>query len=457
MYNFLAPIDSHDFRWPFEGSGSIPTSSRTGSVTLHRSNKFTSTTGFVGTYSGNQTGTQLFYIFRNPLRASVMLNRISSPSTYNILFDYGSLTSTTYTVNPNTDPPAPVVYAVAQSTTNAPHGQFFFPGYVKSAQGFYFFWFGANDSLVVTVTGTSPSWALFLYRVDRPGFLNTGTSPANVPTISTSTSPTTFTPATLGGSPGYYAFAVGSSGSNPFTVSAQIVVAAGDVLCHSSVPDPLTHSNYFAQVRLLSSSFLLSNVASPLNQEGIVLGAVVTDGTPFYELNSADTISQRIDYYTGPMRTGIYCWLRPDERAFNWRDAITRDEDGRIIEAVFDLDDGCTYNAIATNANGDTSGNFPALDYILTYAWTLEFRTDDIWRELEFPKYSQALATEALAMVLRAPSFTENPLHIRVLTNFIKNVVGGFRKHSRVLGNALAVAFPQYGTSLRLAGQLLQS
>ncbi len=452
MYNFLAPCDAHDFRWPFEDSGTVPSSVRTGAAHLKYVSQFTNSAGFAGTYTAGNKATQLFYLFRNPLRSLVLLKTVASPATYNGHFSNGT-TSWVPTKN-SANLSLPIAFFQASAITNAPHSEFLYSGTLLSAPELCFFWLGTNDAFSIVVSGTgTPDDFLVLSKADTPGQKGCTCSPVGSPTAVTSLTTYTLTATT----PGYYALSL-ASGSTTVTWSyaVSIVVAAGDCLAHLALPQAQTHPEYMKQVRLLSASLLCTNVASKYAKEGTSQGAVISDGSPFYLHNTPEDLQSKSDYYYGPAEKGIYTWLRPGTGAFEYRNAMQVDSTGLVTDTNFALDDGCEYQAVLLRSDVSTGGVYP-LDYLVAVHYNVEFHTDDQWREVAYPTFDGAVAIKALQLAVRCTTFSENPLHIAQVKAFVTRVGKLIRAHSKTLGGILSGAFPEYAGIINPAAALLQS
>jgi hypothetical protein len=181
-----------------------------------------------------------------------------------------------------------------------------------------------------------------------------------------------------------------------------------------------------------------------MNVEGSIYGAVVTDGKPFWLVTKADQLTSRRDHFTGRAQKGIYTWLRPGGKtAFDFRSCFELDTvNSAIMDTTFALDDGCSYQAISIFASGESGSAFPALDFLVGLSFCVEFKSDDPWVELEFPSMTAGEADRCLELAIRAPSFSENPLHATQIMGFITKAGRFLRKHSTVIGTALSAMFP---------------
>jgi hypothetical protein len=437
--NFFAPVSAHGFRWPRGFAGEL-LATKTGAVTLFNTAQYINSAGFTGTYAGgdnNAKGTQLLYLFRNPLRAAVILTTINTPATYNVYFTNGTLSWTPPASNFNVA--FPMAYAVAASLNNTPHTKYLYTGGLEADRDAAFFWLGVGDRLDVACAGTgTPNDYFSLAVVDQPGLEGTQFSAVGTPSHVTTFTTTSFTSA----APGYYTLHyVTAAASVSWAYTANVVVAAGDVLSHIPIPYAQEHAASLRDIRLLSSSMLISNVASEMNVEGSIYGCVVSDSTPFYQVNKPTIMTTKNDQFEGRAKKGLYTWLRPGgSNVFKYRNAMAT-SNGHVIDTNFSLDDGCSYQAMSIFVTGQVS-TYPALDFLVAMAFSLEFHSDDPWIELSYPSMTAAEADRCLEVAIRATSFSENPLHLSDIRAFVIKAGKFLRQHSVLIGGTLSAMFP---------------
>lgn len=457
ILHFLNPSSAYDFRWPYD-DGAIPSATKTGAVVLYNVNQYTNSGGFAGTYTGGTDaakGTQVFYLFRNPLRAAVVLTTVSAAATYHLYFPSGLLTYAPVAGAQSVD--LPFAYGAAAGAVT-PHGQYLYMGGLNSRPEMSFVWLNTGDLLRVTTAGAGvPNDFFSVYQADSPGSTMCQANPVGSPVHITTLTTTTILTAS---SPGYYGVAgVTAAAAVTWTWAVDLVVSIGDCFSHIAVPNAQTHPTYLSNVRLLSSSMLLSNVASTLNKEGTIYGAVISDGTPFYTHTTPSDLTAKADHFAGRATQGLYTWLRPGGvGTFSYRKAMTVDPTtGAITDTTFSLDDGSSYQVAVVFTIGTSSTTYPGLDFLTAFAFSLEFKTDDQWVEVDFPTLTAEAATCSLEVALRAKSFSENPLHLADIRAFASRAGRFLRQHSVTIGNALSTMFPAYGTPIRMLGRYLQS
>lgn len=456
LYNLISPCDAHGFRWPYEGSSSSAVAVRTGAANLHQVSSLTPSSGFAGTYTGH-AGTALFYQFRTPLRAMVILNTLASDATYNATFTNGA---TTWTPAIELNLPVPIGFLSAASSALVPHGSYLYTGGLDSRPDMAYVWCGYGDKITVTSTSSgTPAAYWHAYKVKNPGAIN-GEDEALLGTYGTtaitSATTTTVLEITDVANIGYYGFKV-DTGAVATTYSLKLIVKSGDVLSHVSVPGAQEHAIYFRSVRLLASSMLLTNVASQLNVEGSIYGGLVTDGSVFHTFNTPKVLTESLtDYYDGPNGKGLYSWLKPTVNAFNYRQCLWT-TNGSVTNSCFSLDDGSGFQVAIIKSIGQTPTSYPALDFLLTFHYALEFHSDDPWRELEYSPYDPLDAVRVQAVACRMATFTHNPIHLAQIKQFVGKATSLLRRHSALIGNTLATMFPEFSVPLIAGGNFFQS
>lgn len=469
LLNFVAPHANACFRWPFNGG--TPETELTGTASLHNIFTINAPGGFVGTYTGGVTTSWIAYLFRQPLRNLVTLQRTASTFTYNAVFTSmaGSPTApsnTTTWVNPIVSDTAwfPIAY-MSTTQSGAPHGpaitngatstSYLYMGSIESSPGANFIWMGLGDSITFTSstgTGTDTLYATYLIN---PG----STVPEVMQPWEAGVSSATNTTLTINGTallPGYYAFSVLGSAS-PWTYAVKLVVAAGDVLAHQSLPFAASHPTWMQSVRVNATSLLISNIASAIYREGPVYGALITDESDFRSYTTTTSLTTRSRYRSGSNSKGLYGWLPPvGARAMERRPAI--ETSGPVFVATnFYLDDGTAYEVFRVDCTSQQGSVAPALDFIATLQTSVEYTTTDQWAELEFSTVDAVNALRCLQTAARCEVFAENPLHLHDITSFVGKAASWIRAHSGVMGRALSAAFPAYSAPISAIAGAFQS
>lgn len=448
MSQLLMPVTASGLRLsPFSDQA------RTGTATVHHDFTVTQGSGYVGTYG--DAGEQLFYLFRQPLRQAVVLVNTGSAT-----FDYEAVFSnaaTTLYIAANETAPLPIAY-LSCSTTGAPHGPYaagtsnLYTGSVRSAPEYSWIWMDKSDTLTLTTSAGAPS--LVAYQL--LDFPSTDPSIDQYSTTVVTGTTAVFTAPIAG----YYAFASVCDGTSR-TISIKLHMLAGDKMAHYSVPQPLTHSSWFTNIRANAVSLLISNRTAKQWVNGTALGAHITDPIPFYKVAKA-TIGARSRYYEGLAEKGMYAYLPVwGQRALEFENAVKLSSGansiavGTVIDTQFPLDDDTGYCAFSLTSVLNNSAY--ALDFHCVLTTALEYKTDDQYTELEFPSISTTATLDILNLMARDFPITENPMHWSDVASFIGRIGRFAASHATKIGGALSTLFPGYAMPINFVANKLQS
>jgi len=458
MTQLLMPVSASGLRL-----SSTASQSRTGTATVHHDFSITQGAGYVGTYGA--VGEQLFYLFRQPLRQAVVLVRTTanqgtliSPGVwafvYHSIFDNGTQSR----LMPAAEKTALPISYLQCTSAEAPHGPYehgvsnLYTGTIASKGDLMWVWMDPGDHFHVQAdagTSTLNVYELADYPSSKPtvAFLSTITAVASLCTFQ----------ATI---PGYYAFEHVPDGTAR-SLSAYLHVYPGDHMAHYSVPQPLSHANWFTNVRANAVSLLISNRTAKQWVNGTCVGSHITEPIPFYKV-AKTTIGDRNVYYQGLAEKGMYSYLPLwGERALEFFPAIELSDGAQTIAAgsvtntQFPLDDNTGYCAFSVTSVLNNSAY--ALDFHCVLTTALEFKTEDQYAELEFPSISSNATNDIINWMSRDFPITENPLHWDDVTSFVSRVGRFAASHAKKIGGALSTLFPAYALPINFVANRLQS
>jgi len=461
LYNMICPHSQENFRWPFNGGE--PECAMTGTSALHNIFTVNAPNGFVGTYTGGSTTAWVAYLFRNALRNAVVLSRTSATFTYNATFYVaasGTNSTTWHVPAPGDVEPLPLVY-MSCATAGAPHGppvsgtSYLYTGALRDYP-MAFVWMGPLDVFNFSATGGTGTDVITVTYLANPG--STDPQLADLATTySVTSAATTSFPSSGSITAGYYAFTVKGATTTPWTYSCNLVVAAGDVLCHYSIPSAISHISLLSSARVTATSLLVSNVASELYREGPLYAALITDETDFRKLSTAPDITTRPTFKTGSNKLGIYGWLPPIGANAMLRRSIISSQGAVVTGTSFYLDDGVGYEVFRIDSTATGGSAAPALDFVATLQTAVEYVTTDPWVELEYSAIDVVDAQRALQVCTRCEPFADNPLHMSDIMSFIGRAASYIRKRSGYIGSVLATAFPAFATPITAVSSALQT
>jgi len=231
-----------------------------------------------------------------------------------------------------------------------------------------------------------------------------------------------------------------------YTVGLSIQ-STGPVMCHRALPNLESNFASALSIRVLGASLKCTNQASPLNRQGKITGFEVPEGIHWtdylLETGAFGPLSRSQGAYTIPAQRGLYGFLKPSKPDdFNFISHIDT-SNGVVVDCSYPLKPKSSYLAIYSSIS-DPSG----LDLYWTAAWSIEYLTSDVWREISASTISPESCMKALEMLRGAQQWHENPKHLSEIWNAIKNtakkVIGGITKY----GPGILSGIGQFGALL---------
>lgn len=275
---------------------------------------------------------------------------------------------------------------------------------------------GATPTMVTQHTHTVTSGVgVSTYNFSRPGYYNVLVSRLSV---------------TAGTVPAGAGVSVSVTTVGSLTVPRWANVTMGDL-------DPLNagDTNMAENVRVNSSSFLMTNTSSALNKQGTVIAARIREHLPFGQ--TPTTLARMAEKYVNEAAYGVYSFKEFDSDAEKFGNFAA---DGHLS---FDLDYSGYYHYVSISNPSDTANV-----YSVSLDTTLEFKTD-------IARYSKNISTmqhgdliEARRLLNSNPHwFYENPLHMKQIYGFVKQLAQRAVKGARMVApyalQAASVVDPQ--------------
>jgi len=408
-------------------------------------------TSYVGTYSGSgistSAGIAQFFLFRDPLRSAVVLSANVPAYSYVANFAAASGLSTNSRTLDSAYSTTALEPFYFYAALGGPHGSYLYCGKNTDAGGKTgYFWvdYGATLNVTQNIAKTSDSFKLYTYA--------NGDEQTVRDTLFTSTSFDTVFDTSLSASctRGSYVRVEYVNGSAPDagqTVSLTIfTTAASDSFAHLSLPSLDSHFNQVSYARVNAASLLLRNVAAPIYQEGSIQAIALNPTTDWRTLignTSLVSLSNNVNTYEGPLKTGFYTFLKVatiDD--LNFRSYSEFGSNGVLTDFAFPLQFG---QFVAVTAMSQQIGTtFPGFDFILHVTDTLEFQVNDQWYDARVTPNSINDTNEALEILRREVQFFENPTHLEKISRFVANAGALVRRHAGRIGSALSMLFPQH-------------
>lgn len=202
---------------------------------------------------------------------------------------------------------------------------------------------------------------------------------------------------------------------------------------------------YLTSLRYNAQSLLLTNAGRELDKNGMIaccqldndesiLPYILTD-TPY------DLLASRANSTILSQNTGAYGYSRPASAdVWKFNPVFKRDQtnNGHIIGKYNPLNPpgGWLIMAYARDVTA-------SYEFNITVSNSIEFTTRSTWYQLGMDRPTIAAFNAAIDKLYAAPQFTENPLHLKDLTNAIANVTKGAIRHGPAILSLFAKMFPQ--------------
>lgn len=401
-----------------------------------------------------------FFVFRNPLRAYVFPWHYTSED----FIEYSAYTTSQGpTSNVEGDPPSNSFNLAASSGTNEliteldpcffattggvkPHGPYLYPGLDKGKK---YMWVdnetypGGSSQAVMRFTAhrvrtVSETCVLSLYRWEKAGDVLVST----VSAFAVSTNQDMIVSRS-----GYYRVAITSFMETPLRVEWRSRSNSDIWWCHRPLPDYENNKISVLGVRIISASLMWTNTAALASRGGTLAQWQAPVGYLWEEIadRGYDYVSSANQAVTRDAAKGGYSFLKPTQ-ASDFRFIEGAYYEGDVFnDGTFPLVNESEFLVVATNIPTalDSLGN--PRSAILTVAFGLEYRTDDVWRPVSKPG-NELLFREALMLVKQIDQHYENPLHWKDIWSSIKSgassVAKAVMKYGPLLVKMATVAAP---------------
>jgi hypothetical protein len=366
-----------------------------------------------GSISGSVTAN---YVFRDPFRFSV--HSIPNPTT-TVNYEYRTTLDATVFYSTQL---APLSFGrLGWFSGQKPHGDFLYPGKLSSAPRTYA-WVDAKGAIVIQNGSGIALYAVpYYYRSD--GQISKGA--LNAIAVGASAS------FTVGVDDGqnigcYVGFDLSlQTGTASKLAEVQIIVnsqnQAGIWWGHRSLPWIDSNISSIDAIKIYGASLMLTNEASPLNRQGKLAAAQITEGRDWRQFTDYDSLTEIKDSYINSIVNGYYGFLKPTQpRDYDFRDQTYTTYTGAVSQGWFMLDNPSDFLAcvgVVTDVNGR--------DAYITTSVACEYRTEDQFRDVRKPTAPWEVVNQAMAMICGAPQHHENPFHISDIFDWIGEQFSG--------------------------------
>jgi len=450
MIELTTPAMSTGFRWHDPNAG-LPTGARA----VHDIYAINQSTGNAADYTTVPSGTFATCLFRDPLRATVTFwaNKLGKNKQYNSVHWNGTSQVAALPIPSTTSQETPISFVYANDQTGgtwAPHGPQMYAGTTLLNPSLDLIWLDNTDVIAFSQSTSETADHIVPYIYTPSGIVR------GVPIVFSS-STASFNAATNAlASPlgAYYTFgyANGSGVANAVSFS---VVGTGDSWAHRPIPGVNLHPNSLVQVRVLAASTLLTNCASAVYAEGQLYAAQFPMIEQWYTKLTSQTLTACSVKYVGQLATGMYSWLKPSTaQDLSYRPAFEL-TNGVISGTNYWIDETTTMIVVMATSVAANTGAYPGLDLIISSDFAIEYQTEDVWDEIEYPEITAVQSMAVLDKVKYYDVFHENPLHMDDLRRYLSTAGSFVKKHAGKIGGALSALFPQHAAWIGLGARAL--
>lgn len=309
------------------------------------------------------------------------------------------------------------------STPYAPHTNHWFAARHDDEPDLRFVWMNKNDLFQAVLTNNAATATTFKWKVivaDADGVpVDTDLGPsaaigAGLPWTATH----------VANKDGYYAFVFGASQDLNAAFASVNVSGEGYVFCHRAMPSFDTNLPKIDSNRILGAAIMATENASVTNMQGKIRIAQVPKDRNWYDyVGKFDEFSGLKGSEKFDAITGVYGFIKPTSQAdFEFRSYHSTN--GNTITDSFwpiKLDTASASEKIIvyiriTNPDGQ--------DMYWTFAFALEYRSNDQFVALGVSSIDVAAANRALEVLKHMQQFHENPLHV---SDIVKAMKAGLR------------------------------
>jgi len=221
---------------------------------------------------------------------------------------------------------------------------------------------------------------------------------------------------------GYYSFSLGVNVTSAINSSSGVVMAlpldvsyyqtaTSDWLCHLPLPNITAKMATVQSLRMNAMSLMVSCQASELNKAGRVAGLQAPAGIAWQEFVLFDDVSTANNANTRTLDNGMYCYVKPTSPLdFQMMEPFVI-QNNQILGADYPLVPAHDYMVIVSQTPITTGVIAPGGNTYITTAWGIEFRTTDVWFDLEPPSLTPQKFDAEVIKLRNLPQFTENPFH----------------------------------------------
>lgn len=387
-------------------------------------------------------------VFRDPFRAAITYdpnanNDGDTTPSYRAIFAGTSGTGISTNLPSSAGSggyPLPVECLVAQSTIQ-PHGPALFTGYLQSHPSERFIWCDTDCGLTVHLNNALIASAAIRVVINKysKGVYLPEFGAAN---INTGEQATTYAVTTSG----YYSVVLRWQGSViPAGYTADLLLQLGEkgTMCHHTLPNLFDNLASVQGVRMNGLSIMYTNTSSDLNNSGRVAGLQAPQSADWmtYAFGGFDSVSSALGATTMDVKKGMYGFLKPTQPDdYNIKGSFDYDLVQRVpVGCTFKLECDSDYLVVYPEINiaGGRDGYW-------SLAYTIEYLTTDVFREIEHAECPVASYESAIQALVSIPQWHENKTHfkdiVKKIKDFASKVATQFQRYAPIVSGVVSAA-----------------
>jgi hypothetical protein len=350
----------------------------------------------------------------------------------------GTITTTNYTVKPETSDQVPLPVACALATAEyQPHSDTLFMLQNRDYPAMRWFWLNAQDTIVMNISATSGSVGtitLWAYNAGVTKDVEYGEIAGTTTQVSLGAVSSVITP-------GYYSLSAACTGSVEWTITSSNIDIPADCWCHLPVAGLAKNLGRIQSSIVLAASHLIENGTPIQSNGGFSVTAQTGTNTHWYQLATFDAytnVSQLEGAEPMTFTKGLYTFLVPSsidelkqQNEFNFNSA-----QGGLVSSYGSVDELSEYIiTVIRIPSGTTSTVQAKIDTGIMFA------SNDVFTDTKTSEFTIDDCNKAVSTLKKMRVVYENPSHLEEIWSQIKGfaskVAQGIDFVAPVLGSAV--------------------
>lgn len=330
------------------------------------------------------------------------------------------------------------------------HGDYQYPQKSLQQGGYCFYWLNQQEELALS-WATAADYTLDIY------ILKSGQRTAQLFTTNTGTAATGsgMNNTGAGGGAGWYAFILRSLSVNqPVSLSHKSLGAGSGTVSGitpnfgmRSLPGFDAMISSVEELRIIGASILYTNTSNVLARGGNIAGYQIPGSEEFYDWINYSVVASAEESVAMDATNGCYGFLKPTQPAdFNYY-PVNEMHCGNLdsISDTLEIISSIPYNPNGSGRNAQ-----------VTVSFAVEFKTPNVFFNAVYPDPNTQVIDGCFGIMCRMTQFTENPLHLKDIKQFIGKAMGKVAEYAPKVISAVKNYGPMVArTAAKLAPLLL--